>query len=56
MKELFTQEERSEGCVIEGKSTTKRKQLDPERVELLKGIVRVLINNYTIFIYNLYYI
>jgi hypothetical protein len=37
MEILFTQKERSEGYIIEGKSTSQRKPLDLARVKLLKG-------------------
>ena len=38
MEVLFTREERLEGYIIEGPSSSKRKPLDIQRVNLLKGI------------------
>ena len=37
MKVLFTNEELNGGYIIEGKSTSKRRPLDLERVNILKG-------------------
>ena len=37
MEILFTQKELFEGYIIEGNSKSHRKQLDPERVSLLKS-------------------
>ena len=41
MKILFTQEELEDGYIIEGKSSSKRKALDEERVELLKQAIKI---------------
>ena len=38
MKVLFTDEERNGGYIIEDKSLSKRRALDPDRVELLKSM------------------
>ncbi len=43
MEVLFTHEERLEGYIIEGPSSSKRKPLDIERVKLLKGVSFLLI-------------
>ena len=37
MKVLFTQEELNNGFIMEKKSKTKRTQLDPERIAILKS-------------------
>jgi hypothetical protein len=49
MEILFNREERLEGYIIEGPSSSKRKPLDIERVKLLKGISFC-------FIYSIYLI
>jgi hypothetical protein len=53
MEILFTQRERYEGYVIEGKSKSDRKPLDLERIDLLKSIKnKILIWEYfKLFLY-----